>query len=378
MSRNWDRFDSSRRCTAHTKKADGAQCRNLAIPGTNICRYHGANKKVIAKARLRLQEAADKMARELLGIAINGSSEAVRLQAIKDALDRAGLKPTTEVEVKSSLFEQIFDSIAGGSREESRKSRAINVGTGVGTGGLSSVSAGSVGAIEGEGEGVIIDSETESDNGFSGFSNYFVANEEQRNGIVNVDETSSERYEYGVNNVGNGNDSENEFSGREIDKFDESKVKELDGEDTGGQGFIGGGIIGSVAGLTGLGSLNEEERALIVFWDKLKELDRLEARMEKNSARRMNWLNERAEKLAALAGNRDDVAALAALEGNKDEPAASALFGEVEGKVEGKIEGKISLEFEQSQSRSQKVQEGKPLVRRVIKCRDGKRRIKHV
>ena len=42
------------------------------------------------------------MARELPGIATNGQSEAVRLTAIRDALDRAGLKPPTQVELEAA------------------------------------------------------------------------------------------------------------------------------------------------------------------------------------------------------------------------------------------------------------------------------------
>lgn len=39
------------------------------------------------------------MAKELLGIATSAESEAVKLAAVKDALDRGGLKPPTQVEI---------------------------------------------------------------------------------------------------------------------------------------------------------------------------------------------------------------------------------------------------------------------------------------
>jgi hypothetical protein len=56
--------------------------------GARVCRYHGgAAKQVVRAARVRLQNAAEKMARELLGMATNPDvSDPVKLAAIKDAL----------------------------------------------------------------------------------------------------------------------------------------------------------------------------------------------------------------------------------------------------------------------------------------------------
>ena len=69
------------------RRQDGKPCRRYAIRGGNVCRVHGGGSpQVIAKARERLALAADRMARELLGIAIGGESEAVNLAAVKDAL----------------------------------------------------------------------------------------------------------------------------------------------------------------------------------------------------------------------------------------------------------------------------------------------------
>jgi hypothetical protein len=128
----WERqSDATRasRCRAH--KRTGERCKNLAIQGSTVCRFHGgAAKHVRAAARARLENAADRMARELLGIALSADSESVRLQAIRDSLDRAGLRPPTEVVLSpgnSAPYEEIFDDIAGGSREASRAARGYDL-----------------------------------------------------------------------------------------------------------------------------------------------------------------------------------------------------------------------------------------------------------
>ena len=102
------------RCTAHRRT--GEQCRNPAILGATVCRFHGgAAKQVVHAARVRLQNAAEKMARELLGMATDPNvSDSVKLAAIRDALDRAGLKPVTAVdlEISTKPWEKVFEGVS--------------------------------------------------------------------------------------------------------------------------------------------------------------------------------------------------------------------------------------------------------------------------
>ncbi|WP_082952993.1 HGGxSTG domain-containing protein [Mycobacterium sp. 852002-10029_SCH5224772] len=117
-----------RRCRAHSSRT-GEPCKNAAIKGSTVCRFHGgAAKQVKANARARLENAAELMAKQLLGIALTAESEAVKLAAIKDALDRSGLKPPSEVVLsqgETKPYEELFDGIATGSRAESRRARGL-------------------------------------------------------------------------------------------------------------------------------------------------------------------------------------------------------------------------------------------------------------
>ncbi|MGV0578103.1 hypothetical protein ABQE57_05930 [Mycolicibacterium elephantis] len=128
----WQRSASpERRCTAHRKNGD--QCKNAARYGTNVCDFHGAKApQVKRKARQRIEEAADRMACELLKMATDDDvADSVKLAAIRDALDRAGLSAKNAVEVEvgpPNPYEQIFDRIMvleGGSREAFRRSRGV-------------------------------------------------------------------------------------------------------------------------------------------------------------------------------------------------------------------------------------------------------------
>lgn len=114
---SFDRGNPQRRCTAKRSDGSGERCRKWAIRGGSTCATHGSSTKAAkAKARERLEAAADRMAKALLGMATDENvSESVRLAAIKDALSRAGVTEKTAVEVEHSMkpYEQVLDGIAG-------------------------------------------------------------------------------------------------------------------------------------------------------------------------------------------------------------------------------------------------------------------------
>lgn len=108
----WAENGDAKRCVAHRKNGD--QCLKPAKRGMNVCRIHGgAAPQVVNKARERLALAADRMARELLGIAEGAESEAVKLNAIRDALDRAGVPARAEVTLEVKPWERLMGDIAG-------------------------------------------------------------------------------------------------------------------------------------------------------------------------------------------------------------------------------------------------------------------------
>lgn len=126
--RGWNPEGLANRCVAHRKNGD--RCKRAAIAGGSVCRVHGgASPAVKAAARVRLEMAADRLAERLLGMATQDDVPSyVRLEAIRDALDRAGVSAKTAIEVEvgpAKGFEQVFSGITGGTRADSRAARGI-------------------------------------------------------------------------------------------------------------------------------------------------------------------------------------------------------------------------------------------------------------
>ena len=100
-------------CVAHRKNGD--PCKRPPIKGARVCRFHGgAAPQVKHAAKVRLENAADRMARELLRMAEDPDLlPAVKLAAIRDALDRAGMAPNAKHDVTLEVkpYQKILDRI---------------------------------------------------------------------------------------------------------------------------------------------------------------------------------------------------------------------------------------------------------------------------
>ena len=103
------------RCTA-TSKARGAQCARFAIPGGNVCTYHGGKApQVQRKAAERLAALVDPAIGALQELLSKKNKHApTRLGAARDVLDRNGYKPTEKVEHSGEVVTQIRRVIVDG------------------------------------------------------------------------------------------------------------------------------------------------------------------------------------------------------------------------------------------------------------------------
>ena len=98
-----------RKCTAHNRA--GAPCGKFAMRGQNVCRAHGGAspqakakaERMVELAELKLRGLAVLGAETLEDLVANASSEAVRLAAARDLVDRSVGKATERIHVAASI-----------------------------------------------------------------------------------------------------------------------------------------------------------------------------------------------------------------------------------------------------------------------------------
>lgn len=89
-----------RQCTAH--RTSGEQCRKVAIRGGTVCASHGGSApQVKLAAEERLKAMVEPALVELERIMRWADTDAVKLSAVKDILDRGLGKPQQHVDVTS-------------------------------------------------------------------------------------------------------------------------------------------------------------------------------------------------------------------------------------------------------------------------------------
>ena len=121
---------AERRCVA--TNARGERCRRFAIHGSTVCKSHGGSTRhIVNKARNRVEMASNKLMGKLVEFAFDDNKPpAVQLDAIKDSLNRAGLKPRETVEFGiAKPFEEIYADIGTMTRAESRAARGLDPDT---------------------------------------------------------------------------------------------------------------------------------------------------------------------------------------------------------------------------------------------------------
>lgn len=102
----------STRCTAHKKT--GERCKNFAILGATVCRFHGGSTpQVKKKAAERIAEAADDAAALLVRFMEDPKNDVkVRTQIAQDLLNRAGYsgKQSLDLTLQPSIFDEAVQS----------------------------------------------------------------------------------------------------------------------------------------------------------------------------------------------------------------------------------------------------------------------------
>lgn len=103
----------ARRCSAH--RTNGQPCKGWAMLGQNVCSKHGGSApQSVDAAKRRLLAAADPLMADLIALARNEKLDpSVRLRAIADALDRAGLSAKQSVELTLAPWQEAIHDLIG-------------------------------------------------------------------------------------------------------------------------------------------------------------------------------------------------------------------------------------------------------------------------
>lgn len=118
-------YANAARCSAKSKQS-GVQCKNYAIAGGTVCRFHGgAIPSVRRRARLRLAELVDPAIATLGREMVKAEKSADRQRAANSILDRGGVPRTSHVrgqmsleESKALLIERILEIRASGGGDQ--------------------------------------------------------------------------------------------------------------------------------------------------------------------------------------------------------------------------------------------------------------------
>ena len=108
------------RCSAHRK--NGNQCASYAMVGGSVCRVHGGSAPQVREAARRRIIALVPKALFTMSEMLSAESEAVRVRAATDILDRAGLKASEQLTIipQSAPNEELDAAII-----EAMKSRGL-------------------------------------------------------------------------------------------------------------------------------------------------------------------------------------------------------------------------------------------------------------
>lgn len=101
----------SKRCKANARTT-GDQCANPPMMGQEVCRMHGGSAPQARKAAaLRLLELADPAISALAEVVKDGEKGSDRVRAATAILDRAGLGPSSKVELETPKWHGVMAAI---------------------------------------------------------------------------------------------------------------------------------------------------------------------------------------------------------------------------------------------------------------------------